>query len=251
MRINPTLTATKVVIGSAAAVAVGLGGAGVASAAPVAVSSLFSSSCPYSLSSGEVDGCVVRLQTLLNSKQKAGLTADGVFGNATLTAVKTWQKNHSLTADGLVGPNTKTSLGDHAATGHNAQIVAAAKAIVAGPHIRYVLGGGHGSTPGVSNGGLDCSGFSRLVLYKAYGRDVLGSGRALTQPAKGKITTSPQAGDLVFFYEHSSEIKHVGVYLGGGRMIDSLIAPYGTNTNGVQYDNVSAVSGPIIYAHYA
>ena len=40
-----------------------------------------------------------------------GTTPDGNFGSGTETSTKTWQKNHGLTADGIVGKNSwKTGL---------------------------------------------------------------------------------------------------------------------------------------------
>ncbi len=43
-------------------------------------------------------------------QQKLGLTADGVFGNATAKAVKRFQRGKGLTADGVVGPETRKAL---------------------------------------------------------------------------------------------------------------------------------------------
>lgn len=40
-----------------------------------------------------------------------GLSADGIFGTGTETAVKKWQQENGLTADGIVGPNTLTKMG--------------------------------------------------------------------------------------------------------------------------------------------
>lgn len=47
---------------------------------------------------------VVRLQSLL------GVPADGVFGAVTLSAVRTWQGQHGLLPDGVVGPVTWEAL---------------------------------------------------------------------------------------------------------------------------------------------
>jgi cell wall-associated NlpC family hydrolase len=58
---------------------------------------------------GEIDGCVITLQSLLNAHGQS-LAVDGDFGPATLSAVKAFQLNAGLSADGIVGPNTKTAL---------------------------------------------------------------------------------------------------------------------------------------------
>lgn len=43
--------------------------------------------------------------------QKAiGVTADGIFGPATTSAVKKWQRANGLVADGIVGPKTRTKM---------------------------------------------------------------------------------------------------------------------------------------------
>jgi len=85
--------------------------AGPASAATApAPISITSSSCPTDITEGEVDGCVTEVQDLLNADDGAGLTVDGDFGAGTLAAVETFQKNHGLSADGIVGPSTKAAL---------------------------------------------------------------------------------------------------------------------------------------------
>jgi hypothetical protein len=53
---------------------------------------------------------VKTLQRLLNVLIDAGLEVDGSFGNATLTAVKAYQKANGLVVDGSVGKATWTSL---------------------------------------------------------------------------------------------------------------------------------------------
>ena len=53
---------------------------------------------------------VIKVQKLLNEKIKANLTTDGDFGKLTLAAVVTFQKLHSLTQDGIVGPITFSKL---------------------------------------------------------------------------------------------------------------------------------------------
>lgn len=45
-------------------------------------------------------------------QKKVGVTADGIFGDQTDSAVKKWQKKNSLTADGLVGAKTWAKMFD-------------------------------------------------------------------------------------------------------------------------------------------
>ena len=40
-----------------------------------------------------------------------GLNADGIFGNGTEGAVKVWQNDNRLIADGIVGPKTWEKMG--------------------------------------------------------------------------------------------------------------------------------------------
>jgi cell wall-associated NlpC family hydrolase len=93
----------------------------------------------------------------------------------------------------------------------------------AGGPIPYVYGGGHlashagPSRPaGKTTTGLDCSGFTRYVYRLAWGHEVLGAGSAAGQwtSSKGTATSSPVQGNLVFFYDSSNHIEHVGVYAG-------------------------------------
>ena len=79
-----------------------------AMAVPTAVN-LMSSSCPTLMKQGERDGCVTELQNLLNQHGQS-ITVDGDFGAATLAAVEVFQSESGLSADGIVGPNTKSDL---------------------------------------------------------------------------------------------------------------------------------------------
>lgn len=58
------------------------------------------------ISKGDKGENVKRLQSFLNWCIGAGLTVDGDFGTKTDTAVKAYQKEYGLTADGLFGKNS-------------------------------------------------------------------------------------------------------------------------------------------------
>lgn len=58
-----------------------------------------------------VSGAAVKtLQKCLNKAIKAGLTVDGIYGDATCNAVKKFQASKKITADGIYGKNTYKKL---------------------------------------------------------------------------------------------------------------------------------------------
>lgn len=77
------------------------------------VSSSDNSQASYSgnLKQGSRGDTVVQLQNILNSKGFYCGAADGIFGVKTYNAVVKFQKSCGLTADGIVGPRTRSALG--------------------------------------------------------------------------------------------------------------------------------------------
>jgi peptidoglycan hydrolase-like protein with peptidoglycan-binding domain len=87
------------------------------------ISGAFGYNCPYyqppTLQYGSTGGCVkvvqkgvdnwINLYNYFHGKVVyKTVTVDGIFGSATQTAVKQYQSNHNLTADGIVGQKTWT-----------------------------------------------------------------------------------------------------------------------------------------------
>jgi len=211
--------------------------------------------------------CVTKLQQLLNNFG-AGLTADGQFGAGTETAVRTFQGNHGLTVDGIVGPMTKAALYGQTSGGGGgggggggtieggsidySKVIAAARSVVAA-NVPYVWGGGHAATPGRSVGtcvgytgsiqpcpadhtvGFDCSGFTRYVYWKGAGLDLGRGGNTDAQtydPHLVPISESQrQPGDLEYFGGTAHSTHHVILYVGGNSMIEAQQT--GTNVHEV------------------
>lgn len=88
------------------------------------------------------------------------------------------------------------------------QAIAYAQAQLGQPY----LWGGDGA------GGFDCSGLVQAAFRAA--------GVALPRTAQQQYDATPRvvapaAGDLVFYGNSPSDITHVGIYLGGGKMLDA------------------------------
>lgn len=130
-----------------------------------------------------------------------------------------FQRIKHLAIDGYVGPNTWHALGGYPGAPRpvrstsSSGVVSIAERYVGVP---YRWGG---STPS----GFDCSGFTSYV-YREAGRSLPRT--AAAQAGAVKRVYSPRPGDLMFY---GYPAYHVGIYVGGGKMIDS--AKPGTRVN--------------------
>jgi len=155
---------------------------------------------------------VVELQTKLNYLGFNVGKADGIYGSVTKQGVMTFQKAHSLTVDGIVGPNTAKSLNSIYSGELRQNILSTAKKYLG---VKYQWGG---STPVT---GFDCSGFVSYVFKQ--------NGITLPRVSRDQFTVGTkvsfenlQPGDLVFFsFTGNGIVNHVGIYLGGGQFINA------------------------------
>ncbi|WP_055588795.1 C40 family peptidase [Streptacidiphilus griseoplanus] len=239
-------------------------------AVPIDLRSL---NCPVQLEANENDGCVTELQNRLRAAG-ASLTVTHVLDTATAAAVTTYLSSHHLSVTGLVDPPTKAALyGDPApqqpadlGPGRYAAVVGFAQQAL-GQNIQYVWGGGHedgafsfGPSIGICDDytgaispcpadtwvGLDCSGFTRWLYWRAGAGDIGQTTRnQVANPRFGKVTAATAVpGDLVFFGGSAATVHHVGVYIGNGLMIN---APY-TGTY-VRQDTVASHTDLLGYYH--
>ena len=90
---------------------------------------------------------------------------------------------------------------------------------------------------GTSGNGIDCSGFVRL-LHRWIGVEIQRDADMQCSAAK-PVEASYEVGDLFFFAEDDSnrKITHVGMSLGGWKMIHSS-----RSRNGVYIDDVQEVN---------
>jgi cell wall-associated NlpC family hydrolase len=109
---------------------------------------------------------------------------------------------------------------------------------------RYVWGGGHDPTPGITKGtcdtdkgaphdclyyGLDCSGMVRYAYYLAVGWDIIPgdtytqwqSPRTVARFSRDQGTAPLLPGDLVFYHNEDYGTHHVAIYIGNGYMVEA------------------------------
>ncbi len=86
---------------------------------------------------------------------------------------------------------------------------------------------------GSSPRGFDCSGFVKYV-YQQYGLDLPHSSAGQYNTRYGAIISSRselQPGDIVFFVNtYKKGISHVGIYTGGGNVVQALSPGQGLGT---------------------
>lgn len=170
------------------------------------------------------------VKVLQEQLAKAGyeVSVDGDFGLSTEKAVKAFQTDRGLEADGIVGALTYKALvgrelpvSRSMSTNRTRRLVQEALRYQGVP---YYFGG---TTPN----GFDCSGFTRYVYAQV--------GVTLPRMADSQYYDLPevselQVGDLVFFETYEPGPSHVGIYIGSRQFVNA------SSSRGVVVDSLDS-----------
>lgn len=198
---------------------------------------LSSASAAGAYQEGDSGEEITAIQSRLSSLGYNPGGADGDFGSLTTEAIKRFQQDRGLEADGVVGADTyRALLGREIPASRDGSSATIRRVIQSASRyigVPYVFGG---TTPD----GFDCSGFTRFV----YGQ----SGIFLPRTADAQYGVGQpvsynrlQAGDLVFFSTYEEGVSHSGIYLGNGQFISATssqgvaIASLGSGYWGARY----------------
>ena len=176
---------------------------------------LFPMTCFADIERGDRGDVVLELQERLVTLGYVVGELDGVYGDTTENAVKSYQYENKLEMTGKVDKDLyRKMLGKElpdrfSLTGNISLIRRLIGLAVSLQGVPYVFGG-------TSPGGFDCSGFVQYV----FNHSGLGLPRmADEQYYATKRVSHPREGDLVFFSTYTSGVSHVGISLGGNRFI--------------------------------
>lgn len=194
---------------------------------------------------------IQRIQRALDEKGFMPGQIDGIWGRKTIAAVKAFQQYAGLTADGIVGPNTSSALFGEPLPASNGPLIpwlAEAENLLG---IREVLGGGDNAKIldwandlGIPYAGDDipwCGLFVAHCLGSTLPEEALPS-IPLRALAWEKFGTSikPRPGAVMVFWRDSphSGNGHVGFYVGEDK--DSYKILGGNQSNSVSYAWIAA-----------
>ncbi|MDR3591532.1 MAG: NlpC/P60 family protein [Negativicutes bacterium] len=166
---------------------------------------------------GDMGQEVSEVQSKLGALGYSAGPADGDFGASTAAAVKAFQKDRGLEADGVIGPSTYRALMGRDIPASRGGSTAAVRRVV-DTAMRYV--GVPYSFGGTTPDGFDCSGFVRFVFARS-GVDLPRMADEQYELGQSVSMGRLQPGDTVYFSTYTSGISHVGIYLGDGRFISA------------------------------
>ncbi|MEJ1517390.1 C40 family peptidase [Bacillus cereus] len=199
------------------------------------------------LKQGTSNSEVQQLQDNLRKLNYFNANSTGYFGTITKSSVMQFQSDKGLSADGIVGPNTKAAIANalngastynppaHESSSSKADaIISTAKKYLGVP---YVWGG-------TSPSGFDCSGFVYYVLRQHGINNLPRVSYDMFNVGTSVNKSDLRAGDLVYFKNTYREgISHVGIYIGDGQFIQA--------SSGDEKVKISNLSGSYYIQHYA
>lgn len=178
---------------------------------------------------GDEGSDVTQIQSRLSSLGYS-VGADGDFGPATTAAIKAFQKDRGLEADGVVGAVTFKALMDRdIPVSRDGNTAALRRIIQTGLRLTgvpYVFGG-------TSPSGFDCSGFVRYVFSSA-GITLPRTADAQFDAGQPVSLSKLQPGDLVFYSTYAEGASHDGIYLGDGKFL------HASSSRGVVVDRMDS-----------
>lgn len=161
---------------------------------------------------------VAVIQQQLNSLGYNAGSADGDYGFRTKIAVKKFQRDRGLDADGVVGEQTYRALMGReipASRGDRSSSLAR-RLVQTSLYYRGVPYAFGGTTPD----GFDCSGFTRYV-FSQIGVYLPRAADEQYDVGRWVSYNNLQPGDLVYFSTYAPGASHVGIYLGDGQFISA------------------------------
>jgi cell wall-associated NlpC family hydrolase len=189
---------------------------------------------------------VTKLQQVLYNKgyiKKSHIT--GYYGPITREAVKKFQRDNGLKADGIVGKNTSARMfnSSSASSRGSARVEANIGLDSSQNIIDFAMGFvGKPYRYGASGpNAFDCSGFTTYV-YKKFGVKLPRSANSQAHGSYGMTISKNQLrpGDLVFFKTTSNNnnpVNHAGLYIGNGKFIH---ASSSKRTGGVKVSSLNS-----------
>ncbi|MDO4178493.1 MAG: NlpC/P60 family protein [Phascolarctobacterium sp.] len=182
--------------------------------ASLALSFCISATALASFRNGDEGQEVLDLQKRLVELNYPISSLTGFYGDETEGAVKAFQQNAGLEADGVVGPATFRAIMNKEMPVNRAEapvvkrVLNTAMRLLGTP---YVFGG---TTPY----GFDCSGFVQYC-FRAAGIELPRTCDAQIYVGRPIQPSQLRRGDLVFFTTYEPGASHVGIYLGDGNFI--------------------------------